>query len=64
MLAEKWSVTDYVRYRFLDLGLSLVPRLTIFLTHSTVMLDSHSGATQITFEWQLPHLSRNRNASV
>ena len=51
-------------YLLLDPGLSLVPRFTIFLTHPTVILDSHSGATQITFEWYLPHLSRSRNARV
>jgi len=51
-------------YLLLDLALSLVPRATIFLTHPTVILDSHSGATQITFERYLPHLSRNRNARV
>jgi hypothetical protein len=42
-------------YLLLDLALLLVPRATIFLTHPTVMLDSHSGAPQITFEWYLPH---------
>ena len=51
-------------YLLRDLALLLVPRATIFLTHPTVMLDSHSGATQITFEWYLPHLSRSRKASV
>jgi len=37
-------------YLLLDRALLLVPRATFFLTHATVMLDSHSGATQITFE--------------
>ncbi len=43
------------RYRRRDRGLLLVPCLTIFLTHSTVMPDKPAGSTQMTFEWYLPH---------
>lgn len=43
------------RYRRRDRGLLLVPCLTIFLTHATVMPDRPAGSTQMTFEWYLPH---------
>ncbi|HWG41647.1 MAG TPA: hypothetical protein VN688_02595 [Gemmataceae bacterium] len=33
-----------------DRGLLLVPRLTMLLTHATVMLESDAGEIQITLE--------------
>ncbi len=42
-------------YFLRDLGLSLVPPFTLFLTQATVSFESQSGETQMTLEWYLPH---------